>query len=182
MFLIVPFGQVPTRVRDLVCGRETQTLLDPCTLISFFFFPSDLPQYFVSQIWWKLTANINRKGLASGAVVKNPSTNVGDAGSIPGSGRSSGGGHGNPLQYSCLKNPTDRGAYWVIVHRIAKSQTRLKRLSIRPQEMNAVGSCLRDQGSSSPLPAAELAANSCCLPFGRIACAPSSVSHPAAKD
>ena len=47
-------------------------------------------------------------------MVKNPSANAGDirdTGSIPGSGRSPGGGHGNPLQYFCLKNPMDRGAY-----------------------------------------------------------------------
>ena len=181
MFLMVPFGQVPARVWGLVCSHETQTLLDPCTLIRFFFFPSDLPQYFVSQIWWKLMANIIRKGLPSGVVVKNPSTNVGDAGLIPESGRSPGGGHGNPLQYSCLKNPMDRGACWVTVHRIAKSQIGLKRLSTHPQQMNAVGSCLRDQGSSPPFPAAELAANGCCLPFGRIACVPSPVPmHPTA--
>jgi len=43
-------------------------------------------------------------------VVKNPPTNAGDRGSIPGSGRSPGGGHGNPFQYSCLENPMDRGA------------------------------------------------------------------------
>ena len=51
-------------------------------------------------------------------------------GSIPGSGRSPGGGHGNPLQYSCLDNPMDRGAWWATVHRIAKSQTQLKGLSM----------------------------------------------------
>ena len=50
-------------------------------------------------------------------------------GSIPGSGISLGGRHGDPLQYSCLENPTDRGAWWAIVHGVAKSQTRLKRLS-----------------------------------------------------
>ena len=50
-------------------------------------------------------------------------------GSIPGSGRCPGGGHGNPLQYSCLENAMDRGACWATVHRVAKSQTRLKRLS-----------------------------------------------------
>ena len=58
--------------------------------------------------------------------VKNPPANaedIRDAGSIPGSERSSGGGHGNPLQYSCLENPMDRGAWWDIVHRVAKSQT-----------------------------------------------------------
>ena len=45
--------------------------------------------------------------------------------SIPGSGRSPGGGHGSPLQYSCLENPIDRGAWWVIGHKVEKSQTRL---------------------------------------------------------
>ena len=50
-------------------------------------------------------------------------------GSIPESGRFSGGGHGNPLQCSFMENPTDRGAWWATVHRVAKSQTRLKQLS-----------------------------------------------------
>ena len=53
-----------------------------------------------------------------------------DAGSIPGSGRSPEEGHGKPLQYSCLENPMDRGAWWAIVHRVAKSRTQLKWLSI----------------------------------------------------
>ena len=48
-----------------------------------------------------------------------------DAGSIPGSGRSPGGGHGSPLQYSCLENPMDRGAWRATVHGMAKSWTRL---------------------------------------------------------
>ena len=66
-------------------------------------------------------------------VVKNPSANTGDlrdAGSIPGSERSPREGNGNPLQYSCLENSMDSGAWQVIVHRVAKSQTRLKRLSM----------------------------------------------------
>ena len=54
---------------------------------------------------------------------------VRDLGSIPGSGRSSGGGNDNLLQYSCLGNPTDRGARRATVHGVAWSQTRLKRLS-----------------------------------------------------
>ena len=65
-------------------------------------------------------------------MVKNPPANAGDArdlGSIPGSGRSSEGGYGNPLHYSCLESPVDREAWWVIVHRVAKSLTRLKQLS-----------------------------------------------------
>ena len=66
-------------------------------------------------------------------VVRNPPASAGDirdAGSIPGSGRSPGGGNGNPLQYSCLENPMDRGAWWATVHGVSKSQTRLKRLSM----------------------------------------------------
>ena len=69
-------------------------------------------------------------------VVKNPPANAGDirdAGSIPGSGRSPGEGHGNPLQYSCLENPMDRGASRATVHGVAKSQTRLKHLSTHTQ-------------------------------------------------
>ena len=50
-------------------------------------------------------------------------------GSIPGSGRAPGGGHGNSLQYSCLEKPMDRGAWWATVHGISKSQTQLKWLS-----------------------------------------------------
>ena len=50
-----------------------------------------------------------------------------DRGSIPGSGRSPGGGHGNPLEYSCLENPMDRGVWWATGHRVAKSQTRVSK-------------------------------------------------------
>ena len=58
-------------------------------------------------------------------VVKNTPANVGDVrdtGSIPGLGRSPGGGHGNPLQYSCLANPMDRGAWWTTAHGLTKSR------------------------------------------------------------
>ena len=55
-------------------------------------------------------------------MVKNPRANAGDVrepGSIPALGRSPGGGHGNPLQYSCLENPMDRGAWQAVAHRVA---------------------------------------------------------------
>ena len=77
---------------------------------------------------------ISRKGFGRGPlgaylvvqkVKKNLPVNAGDAGSIPGLGRSPGGGHGNPLLYSCLENPVDRGAWGATVHGVAKSQTRL---------------------------------------------------------
>ena len=54
-------------------------------------------------------------------MVKASAYNAGDLGSIPGLGRSSGEGNGNPFQYSCLENSTDRGAWWAIVHGVAKS-------------------------------------------------------------
>ena len=62
-------------------------------------------------------------------MVKKPTANAGDirdANSIPGPGRSTGGGNGNPLQYSCLENPVDRGAWWATVHGVSKSQTGLR--------------------------------------------------------
>ena len=65
--------------------------------------------------------------------VKNPPANAGDirdVSSIPGLGRSPGGGHGNPLQCSCLENPMARGAWWAAVHRVAKNQVQLKRFSM----------------------------------------------------
>ena len=65
-------------------------------------------------------------------LVMNPPANAGhvrDAGSIRGWGRSPGGGHGNPLQYSFLENPMDRGAWQAIVHRVKKSWTQLKQFS-----------------------------------------------------
>ena len=58
---------------------------------------------------------------------------MGDTSSIPGSGRSPGGGCGNPLQYSCLENPMDTGAWRATVHRVAKGQTQRKQLSMHAQ-------------------------------------------------
>ena len=63
------------------------------------------------RIWASLVASL---------VVKNPPANAGDVGLIPGSGKSPGEGNGNPLQYSCLENPMDRGAWRAIVHGVAK--------------------------------------------------------------
>ena len=64
-------------------------------------------------------------GFPSGSDGKESACNVEDLGSIPGLGRSPGGGHGNPLQYSCLENPMDRGAWWATAHGVTKSHTRL---------------------------------------------------------
>ena len=64
-------------------------------------------------------------GFLGGSVVKNPPIYAGDTGSIPGLGRSPGEGNSNPPPYSCLENPTDRGAWWDIAHGVTKIWTRL---------------------------------------------------------
>ena len=67
-------------------------------------------------------------------MVKNTPANardIRDADFISGLGRYPGVGHGSPLQYSCLENPMDRGAWWATVHKVTKSQTQLKSLSMR---------------------------------------------------
>ena len=66
---------------------------------------------------------ISRCGFPGSSVVKNLPANAGEAGSIPGSGRSPGEENGNPLQYSCLGNPMERGAWWAAVQGVAESDT-----------------------------------------------------------
>ena len=86
-------------------------------------------------------------------VVKNPPANAGDirdAGLIPGSGRSPGGEHGNPFQYSCLESLMDRGAWWGLVHRVTKSWRQLKQLSIHACKIDKpMGICCMMQGTQS---------------------------------
>ena len=69
-------------------------------------------------------------GFPGGSDGKTCVCNARDPGSIPGLGRSPGEGNGNPLQYSCLENPMDRGAWYATVHGVAKSQTRLSDLTL----------------------------------------------------
>ena len=72
-------------------------------------------------------------------MVKNPPASSGDVrdeSSVPGLGRSPEEGNGNPLQYSCLENSMDRGGWWATVHRVAKSQTVLKRLRMHTRKLN----------------------------------------------
>ena len=64
-------------------------------------------------------------GFPGSSEVKASACNTGELGSIPGLGRSPGEGNGNPLQYSCLENPMDRGAWWAILQGVAKSRTQL---------------------------------------------------------
>ena len=73
-------------------------------------------------------------GFPGGSVVKNLPANAedtGDGGLIPGLGRSLGEGNGNPLQYSCLGNPMDRGTWWTMVHGVTKSWTQLSDLTVK---------------------------------------------------
>ena len=88
-------------------------------------------------------------------MVKNLPTNAGDLrdlGSIPGLGRSPGGGNGSPLWYSCLENPMDRGAWWATVHGVTKSRTRLKQLSKHEQNAGGILEKLRDVQEDAELP------------------------------
>ena len=71
----------------------------------------------------KIDINRENKGFPSGSDGKESAYNAGDQGSIPGSGISPGGGHGNPLRYLAWRIPMDRGAWQAIVYRVAKSRT-----------------------------------------------------------
>ena len=78
--------------------------------------------------------------------MKNPLANVeavGNAGSIPRSGRSPGGGNDNPLQYSCQDDPTDKGAWWATVHEVIKSQTRLN-THTRRERLSNIYRCITE--------------------------------------
>ena len=87
--------------------------------------------YGVAQSWTRLKRLSSSSSSSAGAsqvvlVVKKPACHcrrLGEVGLIPAWGRSPGEGHGSPLQYSCLENPMDRGAWWAIVHRVANSRT-----------------------------------------------------------
>ena len=96
---------------------------------------------FYIKIKWFVSSS--RKGFPGGSVVKNPPANAGDADPIPGSGRSPGEGNGNPLQYSCLGNPTDRGAWggWATVHGVTKESNTTERLNENnnPEKRNHSG-------------------------------------------
>ena len=73
----------------------------------------------------QLLSSTQSKDFPGGVEIKVSASNAGDLGLIPGSGRSPGEGNRNPLQYSCLENPMDRGAWQTTVHRVPKSWTRL---------------------------------------------------------
>ena len=81
-------------------------------------------------------------GMTGGSEGKASACNAGDPSSIPGLGRSPGEGNGNPLQYSCLENPMDGGAWWATAHGVAKSRTRLSDFTLALGAMFAVAVCM----------------------------------------
>ena len=92
-----------------------------------------------------LRASLEKGPSPGGSDSKAFAYNEGDLGSIPGSGRSPGEGNGNPLQYSCLENPMERGAWWATVRGVTKSWTRLSDFTSlhkrhRETQMKTVGS------------------------------------------
>ena len=94
-------------------------------VLPFFFFLTILPGFVssfltVRQAFVSFATVYHFNGFPGGSVVKNPPANAGDVGSVPGLGRSPGEGNGNPLQYSCLGNPMDKGAWRATVHGVTK--------------------------------------------------------------
>ena len=112
-------------MKKLRLKKVKSSVLNPIDLYSSYllhFLSPYLPFYFLST----------SSGFPGGPSGKEPTCQCRrqiDVSSIPGLGRSPEGGHGNPLQYSCLENAIDREVCWVTIHRTAKSQTWLKRLS-----------------------------------------------------
>ena len=78
------------------------------------------------SLWNSLAAQWLGCGFPGGSDGRESARYAGDPGLIPRSGRPPGGGHSNPLQYSCLENPKDRGAWWATIHRVTNSWTLLK--------------------------------------------------------
>ena len=101
-----------------------------CLLIEefiLFTFKAIIDRYVMGLPWW---LSSNKSACSAGA--------TGDTSSIPGSERSPGGRHGNPCQYSCLENPRDRGAWQATIHRVTKSWTVLKQLSMHTYAITGI--------------------------------------------
>ena len=97
--------------------------------------------------FWHLLFPLPALGLPKWSAVKNPPANARDAGSIPQSGKSPGGGNGNPLQYSCLGNPMDRGAWWATIHGVTKESDMTERLNTNSQLCPGLGEAASAHGS-----------------------------------
>ena len=132
---------LPSFQQGRICGGlgRKVTTISPFPVVTFQYSLRDRSVYFpalsiflifspkLCSVWEKFYFT---RGFPGGSTCKEPACQcrlgIRDAGSIPGSGRSPGGGNGNPLQYSCLENLTDRGAWRATVHGVTKSQTCLK--------------------------------------------------------
>ena len=88
-------------------------------------FPAPTSYWLVPYKYLKLWKKIYQLGFPGGSDSKESACDAGDLGLVPGLGRSPGEGNGNPLQYSCLENAMDRGAWWAVVRGVTKSRTRL---------------------------------------------------------
>ena len=77
-----------------------------------------------------MTEPVLKQGFPGGSDGKESACSKGDLGSLPGSERTPGEGNGTPLQYSCLENPMDGGAWWAAVHEVTKSQTQIGRAHV----------------------------------------------------
>ena len=95
--------------------------------LTFLFFFLSMKIFFIFFLQQCLDVSLNwLLGFPGGSDDEESTCNAGDQGLLPGSGRSPGGRHSNPLQYSCLENLVDRGAWWATVHGPSKNRTRLK--------------------------------------------------------
>ena len=103
-------------VTPLHLGEHLKFQAKQTSLDSSFWHPHS---YYRRTLAWRPTMH------PGGSVGKESACSAGDPGSIPGSGRSPGEGNGNPLQYPCLENPMNRGAWWAAVHGVEKSWARL---------------------------------------------------------
>ena len=117
-FIKRPFSSLLSAVRVVSCAYLRLLIFLPAILIPACALSS--PAFHMMYSIYSFPGSLDSKASAY---------NAGDPGSIPGSGRSPGEGNGNPLQYSCLENPMDRGAWWATVHGVWKSRTRLSDFS-----------------------------------------------------
>ena len=121
----------------------------------------------LSSLWFNYVQLLKQYfwGFPGGSEVKVSACNARNLGSIPGSGRSPGEGNGNPLQYSCLENPVDRGAWWATDHGVAKSWARLRDLTLT---LVMLQMCINDNGPFYVQQEGNRDYTSPCLPTRRI--------------
>ena len=113
------------KVKDL--RKRIEPLWETLCIIWSHFPYNHLNKAFENTVSSFSCSSVRDMGFPSGSTVKNLPANTGNVGSIPGSGKSPGGGNGNTLQYSCLENSMDRVAWWVAIHGVSQAWTRLSK-------------------------------------------------------